>query len=995
MSLRNILYSYWQKISTSKKSAHLGLKNTDGVHLFLDYYNMSYKKGVKKLLSLRGGTIEAEDAFASVKADVSPAVVTIEITHPRNFGLDRAVSSQATGYVVDKAKGIICSNKHVVHAGPCRAKAKFMKNEEIDILPIYRDPVHDFGFFKFDPTHLKDTKAVQIELDPTGARRGRNALMIGNNGGEKISFVETTVARTDRGAVQLHDMNTFYITASDTSVGGSSGAPLLSVEGKAIGMMAAGNDRSNISLYLPLFRVARALEYIREGKEVPRGTIQIGFKFQSFDALLKRKAISTSDIEEVKKANKDAEGLLVVEKSLPKGPGKIAGMMNGDVLLHINDKSVVNYVQLEELLDTFIGKKLDLKLLREGKKISLSPTVQDHKDIEVDEFVEVSDGIFHATQYKLAAYVNLPIEGVFVAKRGYMFGSVPFASIIKRIGKKKIHTLADFILAVQELENGEIVSVRYQPIRDQNKTEIATITVDKRWYPFQIARRNDSKGKWDYEDVKATVDKKEGSKTAIKPRKDNKKTRKPKSELEKLTSALVEVKFSRPFSIDGRKGGNTKSTVGIVVDKDIGLVLTSRNAISSTLIDVQLVFNRSKTLHAKVLYIHPLIPVSIVKFDPAQLKLERTVSLVSVQFCGKKPEIDEELDYVGINNLFEYQISETKVNNFRDIDQHRGEMNRHELPELPNEVVGFTSASGVKLGMYMDKTTKEVKAYNLASMLSGQAQLAADVHPIIQEVRTSLKNSKPLSENISLLPVTTAFVDLSKARVNDLPEIWAEKLQDSMTIYQQKLIVIKRRMVSSDANKKLQENDVVLSVNDTVVTLIRDFYALIQGQEMVKMKILRDEEEIDLEIRTTKFSTLGTTRIIHFGGLIVQNPHPAIYYLSTAEILEGGGVYVSHQQEGSPASTAEKGNENRSKQNRIIGKLVFKVNGQNVSNLEEFKKVIVQSQDLDFVRLVAKDIVRGEISVHDIRLDLEYWKTRDMFLDENKDWISHVVDHNT
>lgn len=44
----------------------------------------------------------------------------------------------------------------------------FSNYEEVDLVPIYRDPVHDFGFFKFDPALLKFMTCVELELAPTG-----------------------------------------------------------------------------------------------------------------------------------------------------------------------------------------------------------------------------------------------------------------------------------------------------------------------------------------------------------------------------------------------------------------------------------------------------------------------------------------------------------------------------------------------------------------------------------------------------------------------------------------------------------------------------------------------------------------------------------------------------------------------------------------------------------------------------------------------------------
>jgi hypothetical protein len=47
------------------------------------------------------------------------------------------------------------SFRHVVRPGPVVAEATFLNREEIPVYPLYRDPVHDFGFFCFDPAALK------------------------------------------------------------------------------------------------------------------------------------------------------------------------------------------------------------------------------------------------------------------------------------------------------------------------------------------------------------------------------------------------------------------------------------------------------------------------------------------------------------------------------------------------------------------------------------------------------------------------------------------------------------------------------------------------------------------------------------------------------------------------------------------------------------------------------------------------------------------------
>lgn len=46
----------------------------------------------------------------------------------------------------------------------------FMNKEEVDLVPIYYDPVHDFGFFRFDPSALRFLDVAEIELNPDGAK---------------------------------------------------------------------------------------------------------------------------------------------------------------------------------------------------------------------------------------------------------------------------------------------------------------------------------------------------------------------------------------------------------------------------------------------------------------------------------------------------------------------------------------------------------------------------------------------------------------------------------------------------------------------------------------------------------------------------------------------------------------------------------------------------------------------------------------------------------
>ena len=79
---------------------------------------------------------------------VSCGVVVVRVSSVMAFDMNDAGFSLATGFVVDRQLGIIMTNRHVVTTGPVTADAIFLNKEEVELLPMYSDPVHDFGFFR-------------------------------------------------------------------------------------------------------------------------------------------------------------------------------------------------------------------------------------------------------------------------------------------------------------------------------------------------------------------------------------------------------------------------------------------------------------------------------------------------------------------------------------------------------------------------------------------------------------------------------------------------------------------------------------------------------------------------------------------------------------------------------------------------------------------------------------------------------------------------------
>ena len=140
-------------------------------------------------LLLSVSAVAADDtAWTSTLDRISSGVVSIRVDSTRAFDTEWNSSSQATGFVVDAERGLILTNRHVVTPGPVVAEAVFRNNEEVRLTAVYRDPVHDFGFFRYDPAELRYIEPTELPLRPDAARQPVR--------GERVALGDTEFGQT-------------------------------------------------------------------------------------------------------------------------------------------------------------------------------------------------------------------------------------------------------------------------------------------------------------------------------------------------------------------------------------------------------------------------------------------------------------------------------------------------------------------------------------------------------------------------------------------------------------------------------------------------------------------------------------------------------------------------------------------------------------------------------------------------------------------------------
>jgi pro-apoptotic serine protease NMA111 len=880
-------------------------------------------------LAQQATAAEGNPDWSGTLERIVSSVVAINIDQVRAFDTEWNATAQATGFVVDAERGLILTNRHVVTPGPVTAEATFLNREEVQLYPVYRDPVHDFGLYHYDPSKLHFIKPKALSLYPEGAKVGTEIRVIGNNAGEQLSILAGTLARLDRdapvyGLYKFNDFNTFYLQAASGTSGGSSGSPVVDIRGRVIALNAGGANGAASSFYLPLGRVRRALELIQQGKPVTRGTLSTDFSYTPYDEL-ERLGLSAATETNVRGAFPALTGMLVVSKVLPGSPS--SGVLQpGDILVRMNGRYVTQFEPLEALLDDNVGGTVELSLERGGQTVTAKLPITDLHAITPDSYLQFGDGVLNNLSYQLARQFNVPVKGVYVANPGYALGAAGIArgSVIVAMNSKPVNDLDDLQKVLDTLGDGARATVRYFSLDDPRSTQLRSFRMDRRWFLAGRCRRDDHVGLWDCTDLPAVAPAPPPAPaaTALPAYADPR--------LKKLTPSLVFVTYDMPYSVSGVTETSFHGT-GLVVDAARGLVVVDRNTVPVSVGDVQITFAGTVQVPGRVVYVNPLHNLSVVAYDPA------LIGNTPVQSANLAPGALHEGNPVWVVGLSADGQPHTRTTEIASVDPLALPLSRSmrfrdtnlDVAQLVNPPTDFdgvlSNAAGQVVGLwssYAIENGRDLTQENRGVPIDVVATMLDHIHA-----------GTPLhSLETELTPL-----QLADARQLGLSDDWLKKLVLHDPTARQALTVV-RMVGGSNAAHLLQQGDILLAIDGRTVTRFGEVERAVADAPTVQVTVWRGNAALNLTVETAALNGQDIDRVVQWAGATLQAPQRAI---AAQRGIAPSGVYVAFFTYGSPSA----------RYGLYPGRRIVEVDGVPTPDLDAFIKAVSGRPDRSSLRL--------------------------------------------
>jgi Do/DeqQ family serine protease len=307
------------------------------------------------------------------------------------------------------------------------------------------DSRKDIALVKFQSD--SDGFSVATLGDSSKVTVGDWAIAIGSPLGLVSSVTAGIVSAVNRSGGPDGNINDFIQTDASINRGNSGGA-LVNIRGEVIGMNTwiASQTGGSIGLgfAIPINNVKKAIDDF-----VTKGKVEYGWMGIGLDGPDK----ATAD-----ELGVDPKKAVIAASVFRSSPADKGGVLPGDVIVNVNGTEIKSVEQLQRIVgDLPVGKSAAIDVLRNGKKQSLTVTIEVRKDSVVAKDADNFPGVIvRSLKFEDLDQTKLPkgVKGVFVLsvadKSPASIVGLKAQDIVTEVNDKPISSVKDFYAAVND-----------------------------------------------------------------------------------------------------------------------------------------------------------------------------------------------------------------------------------------------------------------------------------------------------------------------------------------------------------------------------------------------------------------------------------------------------------------------------------------------------------------------------------------------------------------
>ncbi len=265
------------------------------------------------------------------------ASVTIEVEISAYAHCSGSRKSAASGFVVDKKNGIICTNAHVV-GWSCLPESYFITfhdGKKVEAKALYYDVWQDLGFLKIDPKEIPSNVTQLLFAKPGAVKEGDRVFSISNTERAAFSFNVGYLSSlySAAGFMPQHSYVVNY-----NQVGGSSGAAVLNDHGQIVAVNFGGSQSYRLAVDS---RYAQyLLKFIAQDQMPFRRHTGALLNFYSLSDAVRYRGFPKEISEKYVRENPLARGNVIEVESFICGSPASESLRSGDIIWKINGAPV-------------------------------------------------------------------------------------------------------------------------------------------------------------------------------------------------------------------------------------------------------------------------------------------------------------------------------------------------------------------------------------------------------------------------------------------------------------------------------------------------------------------------------------------------------------------------------------------------------------------------------------------------------------------------------